>query len=315
MPMTSDLSRRDALLAGTLAAAGAAVAKAAAAPADEKEPFGYCLNTGTIRGQRLGLVKEIEVAAEAGYGAVEPWIGSIRQYQKRGGSLADLRKKIGDLGLKVPGAIGFARWIADDESQRNKALEQMKGDMDLLRQIGATGMGAPPAGARRPLDLLAAAERYRVLLELGDEMGVVPRLELWGPSPLHRIGQAAFIAIESGHPKASLLLDVYHIYKGGSSFTGLKLLGPLSMHAFHVNDYPAEPPRGAINDSHRVYPGDGVAPLKLILGTLRDIGFRGWLSLELFNRSYWKRPALEVATTGLAKMKAAARKALASRSG
>ena len=69
------------------------------------------------------------------------------------------------------------------------------------------------------------------------------------------------VAIESGHPKACVLPDVYHLYKGGSDFAGLKLLNAAAVHVFHMNDYPANPPRSAINDSDRVYPGDGVAPL------------------------------------------------------
>ena len=83
------------------------------------------------------------------------------------------------------------------------------------------------------------------------------------------------------------------------------------MHVFHLNDYPADPPRAEITDAHRVYPGDGVAPLPDILRTLRDIGFRGMLSLELFNRDYWQQDALAVARTGLEKMKAVVRKSLA----
>jgi hypothetical protein len=37
---------------------------------------------------------------------------------------------------------------------------------------------------------------------------------------------------------------------------------------------------------------------------LRAIGFRGFFSLELFNRDYWKRDARDVARTGLEKMRA-----------
>ena len=307
--MPGSLSRRDALLGAV--AAGAIATGASAAAKDEAEPFGYCLNGATIRGQKLPLDRQIDVAAQAGYGAIEPWTGDIRRYQQQGGALADVRRKLADLGLKVPSAIGFARWIADDEGQRAKALEQIKGDMDVLRQIGATGMAAAPGGAKRPLDLAAAAARYRAVLELGDEMGIVAQLELWGPSPLHTVGQAAMVAADAGHPKASLLLDAYHIYKGGGNFAGLRLLGPLAMHAFHLNDYPADPPRETVNDSHRVMPGDGVAPIGDILRTLRDIGFRGWLSLELFNPDYWKMPAAETAKIGLAKMKAAVAAALA----
>ena len=92
--------------------------------------------------------------------------------------------------------------------------------------------------------------------------------------------------------------------------TGLKLLGPQAIHVFHMNDYPADPPRATINDSHRVYPGDGVAPLKQILRTLDANGCRCVLSLELFNRDYWKQDAEQVAKTGLEKMRAAVADAL-----
>ena len=53
------------------------------------------------------------------------------------------------------------------------------------------------------------------------------------------------------------------------------------------------------------YPGDGVGPLKALFGTLRAIGYRGYLSLELFNREYWRQDPLTVAKTGLEKLKAA----------
>ncbi len=91
-----------------------------------------------------------------------------------------------------------------------------------------------------------------------------------------------FVAIESGHPKACLLPDVYHIFKGGSDFAGLGLLSGSAIQVFHVNDYPAEPPREMMNDAHRVYPGDGVAPLSDIFRMIYQAGFRGVLSLELF---------------------------------
>ena len=72
-----------------------------------------------------------------------------------------------------------------------------------------------------------------------------------------------------------------------------------------------EAPREKLSDADRVYPGDGVAPLTEILRILRDAGFNGALSLELFNRDYWKEDAALVAKTGLEKMQAAVRKALA----
>lgn len=89
----------------------------------------------------------------------------------------------------------------------------------------------------------------------------------------------------------------------------LKLLGGQGVHVFHVNDYPAQPDRTRIADEHRVYFGDGIAPSGMILQTLYQNGFRGMLSLELFNREYWKQDPLQVAKTGLEKMRATVIKA------
>jgi sugar phosphate isomerase/epimerase len=183
----------------------------------------------------------------------------------------------------------------------------------MVHQIGGRRLAAPPAGATNQADLPLprAAERYRALLELGERMEVAPQLELWGFSrTLSRLSECAYVAIETGHPRACILTDVYHLYKGGSGFGGIRLLSPAALHVIHMNDYPAQPPRAQITDAQRVYPGDGVAPLRELLRDLRHLGFRGALSLELFNREYWTQDALAVARTGLEKMRAAVRSSL-----
>ncbi|WKN33059.1 sugar phosphate isomerase/epimerase [Porifericola rhodea] len=281
----------------------------------EKNLFSYCLNTSTIREQQLGLVKEIEIAAQAGYDGIEVWVPGVQKYVEEGGSLKDLKTRIDELGIKVEDAIGFAQWIVDDPQVRANAFEQAKREMDMLAQIGCTRIAAPPAGAtdKVGLDLLAAADRYRQLLELGEEMGVIPQLEVWGFSAnLHRLGQTTFVAMESGHPKARILPDVYHLFRGGSSFNALQMLSGSTVEIFHMNDYPAQPARDQLTDKDRVYPGDGVAPLNQILQTLAAGGTPKVLSLELFNPNYWKQDPLEVAKTGLRKMKESVEQALKS---
>jgi sugar phosphate isomerase/epimerase len=286
-----------------------------ASPAKAAAPsrFRYCLNTATIRGQKLSLEQEIDVAGQAGYDAFEPWIEKLEPYAKTGKSFSDLRKRLSDHGLAVESAIGFPAWIVDDETQRRKGLDDAKRAMDLVAQLGGKRLAAPPVGATDPkvnLDLRRATDRYRALLELGDQMGVTPQVEVWGFSKnLSRLGEAALVAIETQHPKACVLADVYHLYKGGSGFAGLKLLAAAGLQVFHMNDYP-DLAREKITDKDRVYPGDGVAPLPEVLRTLVGLGFSGVLSLELFNPDYYKRDALEVAKTGLAKMRAVVQKVI-----
>src|SRR5207248_512466 len=294
---------------GGFAAQYAKAAPASPDTVNRTSPFLFCLNTATIRGQKVGLVKEIEIAAKAGYQGIEPWISSIEDYTKAGGSLADVKKRVEDLGLSIESAIGFSEWLVEDDAKRAKGMERAKYELDLVAQLGGKRLAAPPAGATNTsgLDLLQAAERYKALLELGDQVGVVAQLELWGHSKnFYRLGQCVCSAIETGHPKACVLADVFHLYKGGSDFNGLKLLGATAVQVLHMNDYPSDPPRDKINDSYRVYPGDGGGPVTDILRSLHATGGQKVLSLELFNRKYYEQDALEVVRTGLEKMKAVA---------
>src|ERR1041384_4964342 len=119
------LSRREALArTGLLVAAGLATSVRGAVDVPDastsksKEPFRFCLNMATIRGQKLGIVKEVEVAAKAGYDALEPWIDSLQEFVDHGGSLKDLRQRLIDGGLTVESAIGFPEWLAEDEARR-----------------------------------------------------------------------------------------------------------------------------------------------------------------------------------------------------
>ena len=307
-----ELSRRallgTAVGAALLTKAGTTHADDADSPQPVPPRWRFCLNTSTLRGYKLPITETIRLAAEAGYEGIEPWISEVTAYRDGGGSLPDLAKKIADAGLTVEGAIGFAEWIVDDPERRRRGLETARRDMELIRAIGGERIAAPPAGAtnERMTDFDAIAERFGELNRVGREAGVRPLLEVWGFSKtLARLGEVLYVAAECGDPEAGLLLDVYHVYKGGSSFAGLSTIAGTALPVLHMNDYPATPPRETITDADRVYPGRGVAPLKMILNTLAANGFRGALSLELFNPEYWKSPPEVVATTGLESMRRA----------
>lgn len=310
-------TRRSALAAVCAAPLGVhflgSVSTASTSASKEPAPptgFSYALNTGTLRGFELGIEEEIEVVAKAGYRLIEPWIGHIAKYVEQGGKLSELKKRLDGHGMQAINAIGFAPWIVDDDAKRAAGVEQLKREMGMLREIGCPRVAAAAAGASsaRLADFAVLGARYRTILELGASMDVIPQLEIWGGSQtLTTIADALAVAAHAAHPQAALLLDAYHMYKGGSSVESLRLVSGTAMGLFHINDYPADPPRATIQDKDRVYPGDGVAPLRAILTTLKRNGFSGALSFEVFNRDYWATgDPLGVARTALEKMKAIA---------
>ena len=318
--MSDRLTRRDVLAhcaaAGAVAfgaGVGGKAAQAARGPdaARSGGPFPLCLNTSTLRGHKLPVTEVIDIAAEAGYDGIELWVDEIGRHVAAGGTLKDLAKRLVDRGLVVTGAIAFFHWMVDDDAKRTAACEQAKRYMAQLAEIHATHIAAPPCGNVKDVDLLHAADRYRELLKIGEAFRVVPAVEIWGPAKnLHRLGQAAMVAIEANHPNACILPDVYHLYKGGSGLAGIGRLNANLLAGFHLNDYPADPPREKIADRHRLYPGDGIAPLGGLIRDLHTIGYRGPLSVELFNPDHARQDPALVAKTAMDKTRAVVRAAL-----
>ena len=307
----STINRRKALqLIGVSSATALAFnAKGAALKTkkQEKPQFTFCLNMATIRGHKLGFVKELETASAAGFRSVEIWIDSLQEYLTNGGTIKEAKKHLDGLGLAVEDSISFNEWIVDDETARKAGIENMKREMDILAELGckriaATGKGSPNSTAP---NLVAIAERYHAVLELGDKSGVVPQLEMWGfMKNLSNVSEVLYSAMQSGHTKAKILLDIFHLYKGQTKLDTLHLMSPVAVDILHMNDYPAGLPYQTITDADRIYPGDGVAPIKRTLQILSRNNHPLVLSAEMFNQAYYHQGALVVAKTALNKMMA-----------
>ncbi len=291
--------------AGALAAMLPSVVKATT----EKRSgnFRFCLNTSTISGQKQGLLKSLQIASAAGYEGVELWVNDIKAHIKQGNTVDTLAKAIQDSGLAVENAISFTTWMVSDPAQRKEGLRELEQEMKILSTLGCRRIAAPPSGVdgSRQVDPVRAGSYYREILGLGRKYGVMPQLEFWGASgTLYSLSQALAIAAAANDPDARILPDVYHLFRGGSGFNGLKLVSGRAIEIVHMNDYPGNKPAHEQTDADRIYPGDGVAPLKQVVRDLRAMGGTKVLSLELFNSTYWAQDPLLVATTGLQKMKA-----------
>ena len=270
------------------------------------EGFRVSLNPSTLRGYGLPFLEQVRISAEAGYAGIEPWVKDLHA-ARADGSLNDAVALARDKGLSFVNGIAFGKWSHPDVSVRAAGMEETKRDMALLAEIGCPMIAASIYGLREDSDptvpLEDLASRYADLLALGRSFAVRPLLEYWGHSAhnLVTLEDAIRIATLTGDRDAAVLADIYHTYRGGSSFESFRFLSSSTLPVLHVNDYPATPAASALKDADRVYPGDGVAPLGRVSEILRENGVRPWLSLELFNPCYWKATPLATACEGLRK--------------
>lgn len=265
--------------------------------------FVYCLNTSTIRPQPL--LEKIRVAAAAGYDGVELWFDEIDAYLQDGGTLADLRARLEDAGLKVPSLVALRQWWDTQGDAYTAAMRANRRKLDLAAALGAAHVVAGGAPAHRA-DRRLGAQRYGELLALGHEVGVRPALEFLGFVDEFNTLEAAIDVMRAAPVEGGCLtIDPFHLFRGGSGFAAFAQadLRVEEIGVLHFNDTPAHPPRLEQHDPCRVLPGDGHLPLKDFLDTATRLGYRGALSLELFNRDLWQADPSEVARRGLERMK------------
>jgi sugar phosphate isomerase/epimerase len=257
--------------------------------ANKRRPFRISINVSTISGFKLPIEEQIKLSAAAGFEGIELWMSDVYNYVKNGGKAKDLNQLLQDNGLILENIIGFSNWLSNDSQKSAEGIAQMKMDMELTAQLGghyiaATGIGLD---AFLPENIEMYGKQFAGIIHIGASYQVTPLLELWGHGILNKLWKVLSIAAESQSPDAKFLLDFYHLHAGGNPFSAFALLNGASLPVLHINDYPGDIPTETVEDSDRVYPGDGVCPFDEIIPLLYQNGFRGALSLELFNVSYW----------------------------
>jgi sugar phosphate isomerase/epimerase len=263
--------------------------------------FLYCLNTSTIR--PTPLLEKIRIAGAAGYQAIEPWNDEVTEYLHQGGSIATLKTALKDAGLSVVSVIALHSWITAEGDEKVKVFEECSRRMDQAASLGSPYIVASPP--RGTVDMGRATERFAELLALGRSAGVIPTMEFLGfVAGIKTLASAWAIAAGTGAADATVVADVFHLIRGGGAIDDLLTLPGRRLACFHINDLPATPDPLTQTDADRVMVGDGIADLPRVIANLRAIGYRGPISLELFNRSLWTQDPSEVVRRGLERIRA-----------
>jgi sugar phosphate isomerase/epimerase len=263
-------------------------------------PWPICLDTATIR--PASLKDKVRIAAEAGFDGIEPWDSELEEFEKNGGNLKALGAEIKKLGLKVPSVIGLWNAIPGTMPEFEASLKETRRRMRMAHDIGAEHIQTIPNTLPEKFNQKWVADRYRDIIEIGmKEFNIKPALVFVKYFNIKTLGQAVGIAMDANHPNAMVIPDVYHMYISDGGFEGLKMLKGDAIAIFQFNDAPNTPAFKDLRDEHRVYPGDGILPLASIFNDLKATGYKGFISLEMYNPNYYKEDLLQVAKTGLRK--------------
>jgi 2-keto-myo-inositol isomerase len=245
------------------------------------------------------LITDIFAARDAGYDCVEIWAAKLREFLKKS-TTAHLRRLIEDAGLEAwsINSIEHITFRTPEDYERIKAeCEELCAIAEKIDcPFVVVVPGKMPENATREEII---SESIRVLDELADiaaKHDVALAFEFLGQQDcsVQTLELCNEIVELVNRPNVGLVLDTFHFYAGGSTFESIRKVEPGNICIFHIND--AEDfPKEQLTDAHRLYPGEGILPIREIKRELDGIDYDRVVSIEIFRPEYWEQDPLEVA--------------------
>jgi 2-keto-myo-inositol isomerase len=234
---------------------------------------------------RFDFKTSCEGIAKAGVKAVEVDIAKIQQFAQTE-SLPKAKQLLGDLGLRAVSSSNHLGFVDASAQQFPMLLDQLKTKLEVVQAVGCDRIVCPSTLPREatPDDFKRGAENMVKGAELAKTYGVMLMLEFAKTSRLANSMQTALqIVREANHPNARIMMDTFHFYAGVGKVEDLELLRDGELAHLHFEDIPSEPPREQLSSQqHRLFPGEGTAPLKRTIEILKRKGYSGPASMELF---------------------------------
>jgi 2-keto-myo-inositol isomerase len=239
---------------------------------------------------------QMEGWSKAGIKAVEPDLTKVREFAQKE-SPAKAKQLLDDLGLKAVSSSNQLN-IPEPGDARARAIEDLKWKVELAQQIGADRLVCPSAGAGNYTadDYKKGVDNMREAAEIAKPFGVTLMLEFARTSRFAQcLPTALKLVRECNHPNFRVMMDTWHFWGGTSKFEDLDLLRDGELAHLHFEDVPSEPVRELQQQPNRVYPGEGIVPLRRIVEVLKKKKYAGPASLEMFNPAIQGADPYEVA--------------------
>lgn len=245
------------------------------------------------------LPEKLDAAATIGFDGVEIYENDLLTYE---GSPEDIRSLAESLGLAITCFQPFRDFEAMPGPQRARNLDRAERKFDVMQALGTDLLlvcsNIHPAAlnddARAAADLAEMAERaHRRGLRVGYEALA------WGRH-VNRWRHAWNIVRQVNHPALGLIVDSFHTLAVNDDPAGIADVPADKLFFVQLADAPLLSMDALSWSRHfRLFPGQGQLPVADFTNAVLRSGYRGPLSLEIFNDEFRAAPARLMARDGL----------------
>jgi 4-hydroxyphenylpyruvate dioxygenase len=245
------------------------------------------------------LAEKMEAAAAIGFDGVEIFENDLLTFE---GTPKDVRYLADSLGLAITCFQPFRDFEAMPDPQRARNMDRAERKFDVMQQLGAelllvcsnVSAASIDDDARATADLAEMAERAQ---KRGLRMGF--EALAWGRN-VNKWHHAWKIVDAAGHPALGLIVDSFRTLALGDDLAGLSDVPANKIFLAQLADAPKLSMDVLSWSRHfRNFPGQGQLPVAGFVRDLIGAGYRGPLSLEIFNDEFRSAPARLMARDGL----------------
>lgn len=248
----------------------------------------YVALNGTLVAGRVPWPEFAHLAAKVGFPGTD-----VNVIQAMESGVGPTRKLLADLKLQ-PAVVALPVEFRKGEQTFRQDLVKLAPAAEFAKAIGCLRMTTwilPSSELPKPEQRRIYKDRFQACAAILARSGV--RLGLENVSPVHlrkrfphefiyRTDEMLEFAKECG-PNVGLLLDSWHWHHAGGTVADIAAAGKGRIVHVQLADAPALPPE-KILDNERLMPGEGVVDLVGFLRALRDAGYDGGISPEVFGR-------------------------------
>ena len=263
-----------------------------------------CFNQSTVN--QTDAQTFVEAAASVGFQGVEFRVEKLRAYLASNHRWSQLKELLTDHHLESVCLNSFEDFSYVPVENFDAVLHRAREFSTICRDTGCPSFVACPNPVQKDLTKAEAlemtADRLRKIARVSSEYSVNIAFEFLAEASANTVRDAVEIVKAADAPNVGLVIDTFHYYVGRSTLDALEDFPLEKLWLVHFND--VEPgPLETLTDENRLLPGRGVLKMREFRDWLKEHGWDGWLSVEMFRPEYWKMNPLEVANESYKSLK------------
>lgn len=243
----------------------------------------------------IDLRDRVEAAARAGYIGIGLGLRDLVHNIDRYG-YGGIRRMLSDNRIDYLELEALLDWFADGE-RRAASDADRRTLLTAAEKVGAfqVKIAGDITGTQWPLDRMI--ESFARLCEDAAEAGTQISLEIFPASNVRDLPTAIAIAVGAGAPNGGLLLDIWHLTRGGIPYEDIATIPPSYIKHIELDDAMKDRVGTIMDDTtlRRRLPGEGDFDIPHFIECVRRTGYDGLYGVEILSDEQRRRPVDEAA--------------------